>query len=394
MLDAYLSKKVVQDFIKELKSNSIFSSMTAHKETKYDKYINDELALYSFYNVLLKYKIIVDDEILFADFMDQVQKLFRKLKQYDDLVLGTNKILCNFVARHLKINDIYSQENKEKIVIYIYNKYIRDGYYFHGFSTIFENNIKEKGFVIDNYPNYYSDLNKVNDIFSKYGVSNIMKKDFSQSKVYFTDDFIMGCNYSICSPNYFYNLLFNDEVYGKNINDKSFFEGDYLLSIKYLKRFMSNNLFSEKDKNEVLNVTSDVWNYFHRVPKKISVLVVKRSSIDESNKYNINDFLSKDINLYETIDRILSPKYGSIVFDKALTSRDVEVISLENYYEEKKLNNKSLKVSFNEKANKNSINVNNEFLNTYGNASFFIILGSLMISLGVIITIVTILGGM
>lgn len=395
MLDDYLLRKDVKDFINELKNNSIFHSVQAHKETKYDKYINSELALYSFYDALLKYKIIIDDDSMINDFIDQIQKLFRKLNQYDDLVIGTNKLICNFVCRHLGIYDTKSNESKTRIITFIYDRYIKDGYYFHGFSTVYDNNIRDKGFIVDNYPNYYSSLIKVNDIFKKYGVSNIMKKDFNNKNIYLTDDFIMGCHYSVTSPNYFYNLLFNEDVYGKRTKKNSYLVGDYFSSISSLKKYMSNNLFSEKDRTEVLNVVHDVWNYLYRVPKKISVIAVKRRVVDGDVKSKVSDFLNINESLYETVDRLLNPKYGNILFDKMILPSNINIISLDSFYDEKdNKKNLEIKVKSEDNKNNNKKSISMEFLNNYGNASFLILLGSMLITLGVIITIVTILRGL
>lgn len=389
MLDKYLNRKEVISFINELENNNIFCSISAYENSNYGKYIGSELALYTFYDALMKYKIIIDDENLFDDFFEQVQKIYRRITTYDDLVLGIKKVICNIVGVKIGIKNFHSLENRNAIIKYIYNKYVVEGYYYHGFSTIYENAITENGFIPDSYENFYSLMKHVDKIFSKYGASNIMKRDFDNGKIYFTDDFIMSCHYSIVSPNYFYNLLFNEEVYGKRIRKDGYLIGDYSTCIKNLKRFMSNNLFSEKDKNYVLKVVNDMWNYLHKVDRKISILVVKRKLIDGDNKTHVNDFLNDKCDLYEIVDRIFSSKYSNVVVNKIINSNNLEVISLNDFYRNKVIKKGSKSndiVNFN-------INFNNELLNAYGRASIFIILGSMMITLGVIITIISILRG-
>ena len=390
MLDKYLNRKEIISFIDELENNNIFCSLSAYENSNYGKYIGSELALYTFYDALMKYKIIIDDDNLFDDFFEQVQKIYRRITTYDDLVLGIKKVICNIVGIKIGVKNFHSSESKNAIITYIYNKYILEGYYYHGFSTIYEDTIKENGFIPDSYENFYSLVKKVDKIFSKYGVSNIMGRDFDNGKIYFTDDFIMGCYYSVVSPNYFYNLLCNQEIYGKRIRKDSYLIGDYSTCIKNLKRYMSNNLFSEKDKNFILKLVDDMWSYLHKVDRKISVLVVKRRLLDGDVKTNVDDFLNDDCDLYETIDRIFSSKYSNVSVNKIINSSSLEVISLDDFYRNKIINKEGKSNSI---ISNFSFNFNNESLNAYGRASIFIILGSMMITLGVIITIISILRG-
>lgn len=390
MLDKYLNRKEVISFIDELENNNIFCSISAYENSNYGKYIGSELALYTFYDALMKYKIIIDDIELFDDFFEQVQKIYRRITTYDDLVLGITKVICNIVVSKIGVRELHSTESRNAVITYIYNKYIVDGYYYHGFSTIYEDAIRKNGFIADSYENFYSLMKKVDKIFSKYGASNIMKRDFDNGKIYFTDDFIMGCYYSIASPNYFYNLLCNQEIYGKRIRKDSYLIDDYSTCIKTLKRYMSNNLFSEKDKNYVLKVVSDMWNYLHKIDRRISILVVRRKLIDGEVKTSLNDFLNDNCDLYETLDRMFSSKYSNVAVNKIINSNSLEVISLNDFYRNKVIKSD---IKSNGKISNFSINFNNDSLNAYGRASIFIILGSMMITLGVIITIISILRG-
>lgn len=387
MLDEYLNKKEVISFISELENNKMLYSIKIHQESNYGKYIGNELALYIFYDILLKYKILIDDLALFGDFFEQVQKLYKKLNTCDDLVLGINKVICNFVANKLEVRDFKTREGRNTLITYIYNKYIVDGYYYHGFSTVYEDSILRNGFMPDDYHNFYDMIDKISQIFSKYGVSHVLNKEISSGKVYFTDDFVMSCYYSMVSPSYFYNFLFNHEIYGKKIRKDGYLINDYASCIKPLKRFMSNNLFNEKDKNEIVNLVSKIWDYIHKVDKKISILIVKRKLIDDNIKSNVLDFIDKDYDLYETIDRIFSSKYSNVVLDKMINSNDLEIISLDNFYKCVSVNkdpiSKNVYIS----------NIKGDKLNAYGRASIIIVLGSMMITFGVIITIISILRG-
>ena len=177
MLDEYFKREDVLSFVRELESNPKYLKKNVHEDSKYGLEMKEELALYLFYDILFKYKIIIDDVYLFPDFLAQVEKLFLKIEHYDDMMLGVYKLLINLVATILEVKDIDSEEGRNEIVRYFYQKYVMEGYLVHGYSTTYEEFIKGRNFVPEKYPNHYSKMLRVRQIFAKYKIA-VMSKDF------------------------------------------------------------------------------------------------------------------------------------------------------------------------------------------------------------------------
>lgn len=391
MIKKYLKREDVSNLIKEIKRNPRYYE----KEKLEDNIsVGNELSLYILYDALLKFKIVVDDDSMIGDFIAQLDKLYKKIDSYNQIVIGVNKLICYMTIKLFNIRRIDVKENKDKVIKHVYNKYILDGYYVHGFSTVYENSIKDNGFISEFYINYYQQFNDVKKIFEKYGMREIIEKDFSINKSYFTDDFIMGCHYSAMAPKYFTNMLFN-KIYGNSNGKDNYLKLDYDSSISYLKRFMNDKSFDRKDMDYILYIVKKEWDLLFRVNKKISLMLVKRDFISFSNN-NVNEYLNSSDDLYEIVDGILSSKIGSIVFDGTIESQNIEVISLENFYDidVKNINRITINDKDEELLYKNRREVmNREFLDAYGNVYIFLVFGALFISLGVIITIIMIIRG-
>lgn len=391
MIKKYLKREDVSNLIKEIKRNPRYYE----KEKLEDNIsIGNELSLYILYDALLKFKIVIDDDSLFDDFIVQLDKLYKKIDNYDQIVIGINKLICYMTIKLFNIRGMDEKENKNKVIEHVYNKYILGGYYVHGFSTVYENSIKDNGFISEFYINYYQQFNDVKKIFEKYGMREIIEKDFSSNKSYFTDNFIMGCHYSAMAPMYFTNMLFNN-LYGNSDGKDGYLKLDYDSCISHLKRFMSDKSFDRKDMDYVLYIVKKEWDLLFRVNKKISLMLVKRSFISFSSN-NIGEYLNSNEDLYEIVDGILSSKNGNIVFDGTIEPQNIEVVSLENFYDidVKNIN----RITINDKdedlpyKNRKEI-MNREFLDAYGKVYIFLVFGSLFISLGVIITIIMIIRG-
>lgn len=345
--------------------------------------ISNELSLFIFYDALIKYKIILDDDSLLDEYIEQIDKLYKKVDSFDKIEVGINQLICHMVCEKLNYVQLKDDNSKRKVIEFIYKRYIEDGYYVHGFSSVYKESILKNGFIPEDYYNYYDDFSKVNKIFSKYGVNDLIEKDFSQKKVTFTDSYILGCYYSSYSPMYFYELLCNESVYGKKIRKISYLQDRFSSIINPLKRFISNNMFSELDKKYIIDLVKKEWDFLDKDNSSVSLLFVKRKKFESFNQ-NLDDYLDDSSDVYEIVDRILNYKNNNLILDNKLASDDFIIMTLPKYYEREK--NIDVDRDLKEEIQK-------DFLNKYGNVSFLLLLGSMFISLGVFITIMMIIGG-
>lgn len=392
MLDEYLKRNDVKDFIEQIKTNERYREKELGRFEKYSFYISNEISLYIFYDALYLYKIIVDDIFLFDEYLEQLEKIYKKLNQFDDIIEGIHKLIGKMVATELGLKEVESIDNRKKMITHIFNQYVVNGYFIHGFNTSYEDDIVNNHLITENYENNYSEFQTINDIFKKYHVSNIITKDFSKKEVSFTDDFIMGCYYSNYAPFYFYQFLNNEEIFGKRNRKDGYLIDDYFLSISGLKRFMSSNLYSLEDQKYILDIVKRKWDNLHKKEKKISLLLVKRKLIQHKSLL-LQDFLQDDSDIYDVVDRLLRSKFSHIENKDIISSTDFTIMTLDPFYETKEEEKEPITpeeeyYQYKEKE------VAKEFLNVYGKVSIFILLGSIFILLGVLITIIMILRGM
>ncbi len=389
MLDDLLKRQDVSQFIDDLKKSNMFHLKNQLAYSYHNISMSYELGLYLFYDALIKYRLVIQDDSLLGDFLEQIQKLYRKLDTVEDIQLGIHKIICNELISYFHMNDCSSEENRNKIIYVVYDRYIRNGYFFHGFSNSYFQTIYDNGFVPEEYVNYYERFMKINSIFHKYNLPKVITKDFSDKKVFFTDDAVMGCYYSMCSPMFFYQFLLNNRLLGKRVQEDDYWYDRYEVFENALKRMMSNHLFSEKDRNFILDLFHDEWKIIHRRKRKICLLLMKRKEM-ENAQVLLEEFIDSKGTVYDIVDRILSSKYNHIPYDKKILPSQMELLTLEHFYEKRIIYHFDENI---EKIQKQDNYIGQEFLNTYGNVSLFLIIGSLFISLGVIISIISLLRG-
>ena len=380
MLDEYFKRDDVLNLIQELKTNDYYYQKN-HSFFDFCFPVSSELALYIFYDALLKYKIIVDDDALFAEYVDQISKLYRKLDDFERVRFGIHKLLARMVSIKHELHD-WKRDDREELISFIYDKYITHGYLFHGLNSSYKEAVRQHGFVPEYYENYYEEFQKVNTIFAKYGNYVAFMKDFSSKHSVFTDDSLLGCYYSMCSPMFFFHFLTNSEIFGKKTCEEHYFIDDYLNLIRPLKKFMSNSLFREKDKEYVFHVVKEEWDILQRGDKELCLLCVPRKKII-SKEVPLEKYFKLDQDVFEVIDRILSSKYNNINVYQMIPSDQIQIATFPHYYrrkadELKKKESESKEIMVSEK----------KFLNAYGSASIMMLLGIVFVTAGIILSII------
>ena len=383
-MNEILRRDDVKRIIEEIKNNDKYFNKISIDS---DKYYAEDMALYVFYEALLKYYLIFDSFNYLDEYIYDLDLLYRKIDSIEDIKFGITKLIIKFTMKCLDLEE----EKREEIIKYVYSKYITNGYLIHGFSSIYGDNILENGFKPNEYYNYYEDFIKLNDIFKKYNKDNFIDKDFIEKKVFFSDDIIKSCIYSINSPMYFCNLLTNNDI----IKDKQkdYYKDNYDNCMKNVNKIINDLGFSKDDSIFFKYLVNKEWELLHKNNKKISLLLVRRDLFDLES-INLEDIINSDLDINEAIDRVLTIKYNNIPCDREIDINDLRVINFELFNREafKEEIEEEKKEIEKEKEQVIEKKIKEDFNDTYGMVSPLLLLGSLLISLGVIISIIHLLG--
>lgn len=387
MLDEYFNFEEVNRLMFDLETNPKYYNKKI-KDGNHLSIINSNLTLYLFYDAVFKYKILVDDIYLFNEYVDNLNKIFRKIDNIEDITKGINKLLCNLLSVTLNLSEIES-ENKKTIVKTIYDRYIVNGYYIHGFPTIYEESIFRNGIRSGIYENYYPYMRNVDNIFSRHGVKNIFNKDFVDKSMYFTDDLAMACYYSSIAPGYYSYFLLNDLFSNKN-KIEDYQHRNFFACFEGIEKYLDRSNYSNYDKDMILKVIKNEWKYLGSTNKRVSLLLIPRKLIN-SDCPKFESIYDDSYNLYEMVDDILGLRYGDVKFNGLVESNNIEILSF--YYPMIEVKEPTTVKVRDEKVEQHEKPVYSlKQLDTYGVVSFLIILGSLLISLGIIASIIVIGG--
>ena len=313
-----------------------------------------------FYDAVYKYALIIDNIEYYEQFLVELDLLFRRVEKEFSIKDGVNKLISKVLVNKVGIKD------KEEFIRYVYLKYIDNGYFIHAYSPIYTENIRNNGFKINKYTNLYNDFIMIKEILNKYK-DNYVNKDFNLDEVVFTDSMELAYFYSLRSPMYFYELICGDE----HINDKEcYIKKDYNKCLNNINKVIKKLGIVSEDSSKIIDVFNREWKLLNNDKfNNSSFILVKRDKID-TEKLDLNKFIDefKSEDYYVILDRLTNNNYNNVICTKDIDSNDIELLSIDNLKEE--------------------VNVEEKLISSEGVVSTFIIIGSILITLGVVITLI------
>lgn len=380
MLDELFKRDDVKRLLEDICNSA------SYYDKKSSNFMGEQI-LFLFYDALFKYKIIIDDMTFFDNFLEQVDKLIRKIDNYTDIGNGINKLIGRICSYKLSITDIEDEESKKLVLKYVYDKYIINGYYIHGYSSCYYSDIFTNGFVIEDYNNLYNKFVEVQNILNKKKHGSILEKDFSLKQVEFTDSFLLGCYYSVNSPMFFSKLLCRNEFITNDSARVAYSKNDYNLCLKNLNKLIFQLDLNDNEKAIFMDAFKSEWKLLNKDNSDISLLLIHRNDYKNDNS-GFDSFLeeNKNLDFMECMCKLLGEK-NSIVITNNFSKDNIVLLNLPHY---RKFVKEEKKESLTSELEKTFITGDDEFAfsNTYGKVSVLLLIGTMLITIGVILTMI------
>lgn len=377
--------------------------------------INGEIYEYNRYSLLIimdfiiKYKIVIEQDIYNNELLNDLEVISNTYTNHQDLVLSLNNLLIKYISKVLNITDKDNISNQKQILMYLYDKYIVNGYCFHSFPSHFKSIIDENGLDQSFDFKQLNNLKKINYIFNNHNYKNIISRNLKESAnaIYITDSPAMAYYYAFRSPYYLAEIT-SISPYYKNITSydkEAFYRKDYDACKVNLTNLCNHTNMTEKEKNTVLKAFNKIWNDLDMSNSTPCIAFIKRKDLAKDYLSNIEEIINSvgKIELTYLVSKITDSKYPIIRRFSSIDALNLSIITMPSYREIK--NNKFLskekpKVVLKVKKEEEVIipeeekNLNFKYAYSYGNASVLALTGLLLITLGLTLTIILkVIGG-
>lgn len=374
MLSSAFSKKEVRDLLKKVSENPRYNDKKKKDSINYEKFSGLEQPFFLLFDTLVKYNIIIGEDEYLADFVHHLDLLWYKIDNFHDIHDGVCKILVKFCAKKLGYKN-KTEEHRREILEYIYQRYIVDGYLYHGVSSVYINDIQHNGFTPQRYSNFYARFAELQERHSSF----LKEMDFRHNYVSFTDDFVMACYYATYSPIYFSSFLCPTTSKKADIN--SYAKRDYIGCFKELHHMLKAKNINDEEVGKIEDVCNDEWKLLRQSEAIPTIMMVRRKYFSKDQIQGIEDILSDsetDISLLAS--QILDYKLDSLVWNQFIPKEDILFIQIpySDFIVEKEMTKVEIVLP----------TVREEQHSEDGKVSFLVLLGSLFILLGVLASII------
>ncbi|MDQ5932379.1 MAG: hypothetical protein QG649_464 [Patescibacteria group bacterium] len=191
------------------------------------------------------------------------------------------------VAQVLGIASDKIEAHKEDIAQYVYDKYVTNGFVFHGFNSAAEASIKQYGLSGEKREWDNNDIGEINAVFAKYGVENIAGwHELNSEGAYFVSDTpTASYSYAARSPEWFSSFAGGSLNYASIREDdgRAFSRRDRAAARHSIESLMAKVNMDTSDQQYVLAFFDRHWNMLAEGTKP-KLALVERRTIDEQSR--------------------------------------------------------------------------------------------------------------
>ncbi len=312
---------------------------------------------------IVEYCILMQDShnIDVPGYMNRLQAIGPLPKQFGssmDYKKAKLTMLIQMVTEKLALQELESNESKEKIYSYFANNFIKNGYLFHSFNGAFEENIRSEGLDPNKRIWDQEELDDISGICAKAGEPRVLGWENlnSRGQVSLSDNVKNLYNYGLASPEWFAQFVSEgfhipiEEPYDK----KAYYKQDYKAARRNIEllceRISSRDEGDIKARKAYPNITETekekILAFFERhwkmlvtensQPKcaliKRSALGLDRSTADTYAEYSklglpngTNDQFVQSIGL------MLLSSHNDLQLDKSIPLEEIKIVSLPEY---------------------------------------------------------------
>lgn len=358
-----------------------------------EKYGYNQYSLMIIMDFLIKYSIVIKDTKNLSYCMEELKKMVYSYNDHKELVLWSNELLGELIRLKLNLIDKTSNENKRKILSYLYEKYIVNGYMFHSFPSAFKELVEENGIDAKDYsyPVFY--MKKLYYIFKNHKYDEMIPEYLlgGINSISITDSPAMAYYYAFRSPQYFCNLVATSKYYKDNASyDYEAYYRKDMESCRNNLLFLAKHLnMTDKEKDTVITSFEKQWNLLDASNSLPEIAFISRKDVGKNSLDDIDEIIKKSRyeDLVVSIARITDSRYSHIRRYTSLLPLSFTVKTFPSYREIK--TNKFIVKKKEEVVEKKEVPVIvPKKSESYGYASIFSLLGLLFISLGCTLIII------
>ena len=374
MYSFVFEQKEVRELLDKVAKNPSYNDKKKKDSINYEKFSGLEQTFFLLFDALFKYQLIIGEEEYLPDYVHHLDLLWHKIDNFHDISDGVSKILVKFCAKKLGYKNKV-EENRREILEYIYQKYIVEGYFYHGVSDCYVPVIQQQGFQPQKYENLYPKFAKIQEEYSSF----LRDMDFRHEYVSFTDDFVMACYYATYSPIYFSHFLCPPT--SKKAELSSYAKRDYMGCFRGLKRMLKAKEVNEETSQKIEDICNEEWKLLRQNESKPTIMLVKRSYFDKNKIQGILEILTdKKTDIGILAGQIMDYKYDNLSWKEYIPASEIDFITIP--YSDFVVEHEEKKVEV------ILPTVHPNTSSEDGKVSFLVLLGSVFILLGVVISII------
>lgn len=329
MLFESLNRTDVREFLQQLLIQDRYKKINPPEGLNNNYCLEGKYAFFLAIDALCKFEQIIADDDLVDEYIAQLSRIFKKFNEYSDIKRGIYTLIIKIVSVKLNITNHHLAQNKEKILIHIYDKYIVNGYFYYGLSSNHINEItfvglRRDGFSLD------SKLITINELLTKYGSNKL----FTNSNTMITDDIVIAFYQALLYPDYLCMLASSKELKDGKYNKDCFYTKNITEIKENILKISKRAKLNNQDQTELINFFIDVFDSDNISKQTPCIALINRSALNKNQLKDIEEIIkNEDQSLTSAVSLILESRYNSYELKEDILPFQITIKNIPSYNE-------------------------------------------------------------
>lgn len=351
---------IIQNILSSSQTMSLLTKVLCNGETQCEHTDTVIDGAYLGSNIIKTQKIIgflMQYIIIFASDY-KINEVFSVLNSIDLNEIDENelnqffcKIMARAISSKLNLNETNSMEAKNKIIEFLYENYIENGFCAQGINGVYKESVLNNGLTSSFSIKNEEELRVINDIFQTHGLDKIFFSKLDETSelpyYYLTDNMAFAYHYSYHNPEWFsYFVATGNYMPDYKYDRSAYYFRNYNGCKQNVEKLLEAYNIIGKSKETVINFFEKSWkeivqnnssNLITFVPRKlISRNIIEPLIPEKIENMSVDNIVEYFLESRYPIDR----HYIDIPKEHCIT---IDVPSLRDLYNEKGLNKSKAK---------------------------------------------------
>ncbi|MBQ3145177.1 MAG: hypothetical protein IJB90_01105 [Clostridia bacterium] len=314
---------IIQGVLSSSQTRSLINSVLSNKETinkHAENAINGEylgnniVKTQQLIGFLMQYIIVYGSDYKIDEVISALNSMDLNDLEENELNQLFCKIIVRAISSKLSLNETASVETKKKIIEFISQNYIENGFCVQGTNGMYKESVVTNGLTCSFSRENEQELKVIDEIFQAHGLNKIFFSKIDEASFvpyyYLTDDMALAYHYSFHNPEWFaYFVATGNDMPDYKYDRTAYYLRNYDACKQNVEKLLANYHIIGEEKERIISFFENSWNQIAQNKSSNLITFVPRKLINRNMIEPLSEETIKVMSAEKIVEYYLKSRY-------------------------------------------------------------------------------------